>query len=435
MSIYRNYSMVLATIILFTGLASPVLGQTDGLGNPIGHIRVNLNRETGLFSWRKYNGASYFVVRYRKCNQHTHDVLLQGGHHTSFQVPDYSSNVGLDISVFAYGFFDEGDYQPTEDARLLNTGHAGNPVYCDLSQNAPDFDDREEGEIRIPIDNPDLHPIHENAPQPVPPTHPSGQPVGPNPVPVVDSPPVSVPGDQHRPSSGGLTVTLNVDYGKISWTAVPGATVYMVFWERCNHPKHQLPVIGFTEILIPNFVANERYDIRVDAMSGSGAGQEVIAWNYVTNNFPCSSQPSPGNIIVFPTVAFVPPEEGQPAPTPAPSTIKYLVSEPRPREISWHAGTTLKVSTEGGNITVIDVGRKSSLAVAGICIPGQTLAANADLMVSCTSDGRFYVLQVNPQHAGDRRRDLLVFDATLTNCFRAYEYLDTGVVEIFYRKC
>lgn len=435
MLVCKKILVIMATMLLQTCMVSPVSGQTDAMGNPIGHIRVNLNRETGLFSWRQYNGASYFVVRYRKCNEFTHDVLLQGGHHTSFQVPDFSSNVGLDISVFAFGFFD-GAWQPTEDARLLNTGHSGNPVFCNWSDDAPDFDDREEGEIRIPIGNTDLHPVHENAPQPVSPSQPSRPPASSSPgVEVVESPPVPVPGDQHKPSSGGLTVTLVVAHGKVIWTDVPGATVYMVFWERCNHPKHQLPVIGFTEILIPNFVANERYEIRVEALSGTGSGQRVIAWNYATNDYPCSSQPAPQNIIVIPTVVYVPPEEGQPVPTPVPSSINHIVSEPRPREISWHAGSTLKVSTERGRITVIDVGRKSSLAVDGICIPGQTLAANADLVISCTTDGRFYVLQVHPQHAGDRRRDLLVFNASLTNCFRAYEYLDTGVVEIFWRKC
>ena len=47
---YRKYVLFLAAMFLLTSLVSPVFGQTDGMGNPLDHIRVNLNSETGLIS-------------------------------------------------------------------------------------------------------------------------------------------------------------------------------------------------------------------------------------------------------------------------------------------------------------------------------------------------------------------------------------------------
>ena len=210
--------------------------------------------------------------------------------------------------------------------------------------------------------------------------------------------------------------------------------MYWVYWERCNQPKTQLQVFGFTNILIPNFVSSDRYDVRVDAIIVTGSEQKVIAWNYSSNNLYCSSQPAPGNIVEI-SVNLTPiDDDDNPTAQTLVPTIQ-LIRERAPREISWHAGTSLKVSTQNGRITAIDFGRNKSLAVEGNCYPGQVLAHNDALVISCTADGRFHVLQVNPQHPGDRRRDLLVFNADLSDCFRAYEYLDTGVIEVFWSKC
>ena len=70
-----------------------------------------------------------------------------------------------------------------------------------------------------------------------------------------------------------------------------------------------------------------------------------------------------------------------------------------------------------------------------IATPATMLASNDSLEISCTADARFRVLQVHAQHPADGRRDILVFNATLTDCYRAYQYLATGREEIFSSVC
>ena len=456
----RQFLIAIVSLFTLASIISPVFsqsGRTDGMGNPL-HLNVGIDRETGLVTWRPINGASWYVVRYRSCNSFTRDVLLNGGSHGSFQLPGYDPEVWFEVRVYGYGFFD-GAWNPSTEARLIRGNTNSNGRFCDRSPDRPDYDDREEGEIRIPLDNPSLHPV--SAPS-VAPDPPSSQPVSPIPSENTASIPdqsggtslsgisnvelsgslsgdggpgtIQVPGDQYKPASGGLTVTLNNADGSVFWDSVAGATMYWVYWERCNQPKTQLQVFGFTNILIPNFVSSERYDVRVDAITVTGSEQKVIAWNYSSNNLHCSSQPAPGNIVEISVNLTPTDDDDNPTAQTLVPTIQ-LIRERAPREISWHAGTSLNVSTENGRITAIDVGRNKSLAVEGNCYPGQVLAYNDALVISCTADGRFHVLQVNPQHPGDRRRDLLVFNADLSDCFRAYEYLDTGVIEVFWRMC
>ena len=103
--------------------------------------------------------------------------------------------------------------------------------------------------------------------------------------------------------------------------------------------------------------------------------------------------------------------------------------------VSPHPGTTLHVRVEGGNVHALDSARSVSLFAHGNCYAGAMLAANDSLEISCTADARFRVLQVHAQHPADGRRDILVFNATLTDCYRAYQYLATGREEIFSSVC
>lgn len=81
---------------------------------------------------------------------------------------------------------------------------------------------------------------------------------------------------------------------------------------------------------------------------------------------------------------------------------------------------------------------RAALALAG---PG-AIPASAQLPSTISfshvfgSDvDEFRVTRLNPQHPQDGRRDILVFDAYLTNCYRAFEYLETGALEAFWREC
>ncbi len=104
--------------------------------------------------------------------------------------------------------------------------------------------------------------------------------------------------------------------------------------------------------------------------------------------------------------------------------------------VAQHAGSSLVVYIdEGGNINAKDADKGHSLSAIGRCKPGDTLATSDHFVISCTADGQFRVLQVQPQHPQDKRRDLVVFDASISSCYRAYEYLDTGRTEIYWSKC
>ena len=104
--------------------------------------------------------------------------------------------------------------------------------------------------------------------------------------------------------------------------------------------------------------------------------------------------------------------------------------------ISQHPGSSLVVTIdEGGNINAWDTVIHKSLSAVGNCKPGDTLATSDFFSISCTAGGMFRVLQLQPQHPQDRRRDLVVFDAKVTSCYRAYEYLDNGRIEIYFSKC
>ena len=104
--------------------------------------------------------------------------------------------------------------------------------------------------------------------------------------------------------------------------------------------------------------------------------------------------------------------------------------------ISPHPGTTLLVWIEGGRVLALDFTLDVELSAPANCSRGRRLLARNDaLRIECLARNEFRVTQLNPQHPQDGRRDILVFDTLLTNCYRAYEYIDSGAIEVFWREC
>ena len=104
--------------------------------------------------------------------------------------------------------------------------------------------------------------------------------------------------------------------------------------------------------------------------------------------------------------------------------------------ISPHAGTTLLVWIEDGEIVARDYTLDVELTAPADCSDGEQILAESDeLKIECTAVDEFRVTQLVPQHPADGRRDILIFDAALTTCYRAYEYLESGALEVFWREC
>ena len=179
-------------------------------------------------------------------------------------------------------------------------------------------------------------------------------------------------------------------------------------------PRLVLQAIGLHYFEIPGYEATVRYDVRIDAFRQADGQETLLGYGTDSNDRYCTSTPDPASDTQNDF-----------------TTIQVLVDG----TVSPHAGSSLVVNIEGGNIVARDNTLGTSLSAPGSCVANQTLASSDSLVISCTPDGNFKVLQVHPQHPGDGRRDILVFNAALTNCYRAYEYLETGAIEVFYRKC
>ena len=215
----------------------------------------------------------------------------------------------------------------------------------------------------------------------------------------------------------GVSVRLNNETGRVEWQPVTGASRYDISYNGCNMPRLVLQAIGLHHFEIPGYEATVRYDVRIDAYSDADGQETLLGYGTDSNDRYCTSTPAARYSTTAPS---------------APGTLR-LVQENR--TVSQHAGSSLVVFVDGGYINASDNTRGASLSAPGNCVAGQTIAANDSLVISCTADGLFKVLQVHPQHPQDGRRDLLVFNASLTYCYRAYEYLETGAIEVFWRRC
>ena len=373
-----------ALLLLFITMA-PVAAQEVSLNDlfaPQG-VSVRLNNETGSVDWDLVTGTSRYAISYTGCRMPRVVVQAIGVHH--FQIPGYDAALRYDVGVRAYG---EVDGEET----LLGYGTDSNDRYC---TSAPE-----------PVDP--VNPI--NPPDPVDPVNPSNPP---DPVNTGNPPGGTTLNDLFAPQ--GVSVRLNNETGHVEWNPVTSAARYDISYTRCESPRQTLQVYGLHLFDIPGYESSVRYDVRIDVYDGQ---QTLLGYGTASNQRYC------GN-----TSGNTPSQQQRSVQTRSSQLVqKNMIVSP-------HAGSSLVVFVDAGQIHAQDNIRGSSLSAPGSCSPGQSLAANDSLMISCTSDGHFIVLQVHPQHPGDGRRDILVFNAALTNCYRAYEYLETGAIEAFYRKC
>ncbi len=268
---------------------------------------------------------------------------------------------------------------------------------------------------------------------------------------------------------GQLNFTLDRETGTIAWSprSITGVKRYDVYYGACHGAKGILHPTAPGTFTIPDYDATLSYLVEVVATGRDNDGNETwlghakadngVICPYLqehldlmqtplgtgvspqqqvntTGTLPDTTDPVGLNLEQVGSTGLV---EGYvassvPTPTPvAPAATLVLTS----MNVSPHPGSTLHVRVEGGNIHAFDSARSVSLFAHGNCYAGYLLASNDSLEISCTADARFRVLQVHAQHPADGRRDILVFNATLTDCYRAYQYVATGSEEIFSSLC
>ena len=258
---------------------------------------------------------------------------------------------------------------------------------------------------------------------------------------------------------GQLNFTLDRETGTIAWSprSITGVKRYDVYYGACHGAKGILHPTAPGTFTIPDYDRTLSYLVEIVATGRDENGGETwLGHAKADNGVICPYLPEHLALMQTPLgpVVSIPQQvdstgidleqvgstglaEGYvassvPTPTPvAPAATLVLTS----MNVSPHPGSTLHVSVEGGNIHALDSARSVSLFAHGNCYAGTMLASNDSLEISCTADARFKVLQVHAQHPADGRRDILVFNATLTDCYRAYQYLATGREEIFSSVC
>ena len=213
-----------------------------------------------------------------------------------------------------------------------------------------------------------------------------------------------------------ISVLLNNQTGQVSWGPLNDTTRFMVTYSACQGSRVTNQVSTSLSFQIPGYQSTVRYDVRVDAFEGAN---DLVGYGVTSNNIACASPHPQDSLFETPS-------------SNAPGTFTLVEQN---MTIAPHAGSSLVVNVSSGHINAADRSRGASLSAPGRCTAGQTIASSDSLVISCTSDGHFKVLQVHPQHPADKRRDLVVFNSSLTYCYRAYEYTETGAIEVFYSLC
>ena len=259
---------------------------------------------------------------------------------------------------------------------------------------------------------------------------------------------------------GQLNFTLDRETGTIAWSprSITGVKRYDVYYGACHGAKGILHPTAPGTFTIPDYDRTLSYLVEIVATGRDENGGETwlghakadngVICPYLPEHLALMQTPL-GPVVSIPqqvdstginllqggstdlTVGYI---ASAADPTPVPVAPAATLVEAS-MNFSPHPGSTLHVSVEGGNIHALDSARSVSLFAHGNCYAGTMLAANDSLEISCTANARFKVLQVHAQHPADGRRDILVFNATLTDCYRAYQYIATGREEIFSSVC
>ncbi|MCY4023613.1 MAG: fibronectin type III domain-containing protein [Anaerolineaceae bacterium] len=105
--------------------------------------------------------------------------------------------------------------------------------------------------------------------------------------------------------------------------------------------------------------------------------------------------------------------------------------------IAPHNGASLIVWFRDGLLEARSGEQGTSLFTGARCttFTNHLITSSSTLEIWCTASNHYLVVELNPQHPADNRRDLLYFDFSVSDCYRSYEYLATGEQEVWLRLC
>lgn len=193
--------------------------------------------------------------------------------------------------------------------------------------------------------------------------------------------------------------------GLVTWSPVSGASLYQL--EICQSDiSCSNGATTSSSFQISGFDAESSWVVTIRTNSGGRLSSgTVVRW------------PRPGTGDEYDDPIVLPLDDGRVAP---------------------HAGSSINVWVEAGNLVAQDYLHGEKLVFTATCEAGEEdslLQYNDALEIWCLASGQYRVVQLIAQHPQDMRTDMLVFDTALTDCYRMYYYPATGATEVYSQGC
>ena len=212
--------------------------------------------------------------------------------------------------------------------------------------------------------------------------------------------------------------------GFVHWDAADDATSYEANWKLTDGLWSNIFTIDAADPLnftIPNFDAELVYEVRVQSVLAIGNAN--IYSDYAYQDWPMLVS-LPGKV-----------DDGSGG-----SGDSDDVAAIDPRDlcrVSPHDGSTLIVWDCSNMVEARSGEEGTSLFTSERCsgFTSRLITSSTTLEIWCNADNHYLVIELVPQHPQDARRDILVFDDLVSQCYRAYQYLATGTVEVWHRAC
>ena len=212
--------------------------------------------------------------------------------------------------------------------------------------------------------------------------------------------------------------------GFAHWDAADDATGYEANWKLVDGLWSNIFIVDADDPLnftIPNFDAELVYEVRVHSVLA--IGNTNIYSDYAYQDWPMLVS-LPGKV-----------DDGSGG-----SGDSDDVGEIDPRwlcRVSPHNGSSLIVWDCSNMVEARSGEEGTSLFTSERCSGFTTrmITSSTTIEIWCNTDNHYLVIELVPQHPQDARRDMLVFDDLATECYRAYQYLATGTIEVWHRAC
>ena len=212
--------------------------------------------------------------------------------------------------------------------------------------------------------------------------------------------------------------------GFVHWDAADDATGYEANWKLTDGLWSPFVIVDAADPLnftIPNFDAELVYEVRVRSLLA--IGNATIYSDYAYQDWPM-----PVSVL-----AREIDESGG-------SGDSEDVGAIDPRDlcrVSPHNGSSLIVWDCNNMVEARSGEEGTSLFTSERCSGFTTrlITSSTTIEIWCNTDNHYLVIELVPQHPQDARRDMLVFDDLVTECYRAYQYLATGTIEVWHTAC